>query len=140
MSTPHRVRGVHVFDWEQEPIGGRRSEFASTDFGAAPVLARGARLRADPRLQRPRARVGARALLVFIVVVLAAGGWALRRYVPLMAPPLRAQAAGSSAAAGQHIDAATGGRHSSLPRGQGGYNLAVDDHGSLLALAERTRS
>ena len=77
---------VHVYDWDHEPKEERESSFASTGFASSTLVTRsGFHPSVDPsRRKRRPARSGFVGVLVFIVLLLAAGGWALQRFAPLL--------------------------------------------------------
>ncbi len=77
---------THVYDWDHEPKEERESAFVSTGFATSTLVTRsGFHPSMDPSRQRRRpARSGFVGVLIFVVLLLAAGGWALYHFAPLL--------------------------------------------------------
>lgn len=77
---------LHVYGWDHEPKEERESAFASTGFAPSTLVTlAGYHPAMDPlRRQRRPARFGWARVLLFTVLLLAVGGWALYRFAPLL--------------------------------------------------------
>jgi len=74
------VKKVHVYGWDDEPVDERPSEFRSTGFpmsGYATTVASAGRARA-------RTRFGFKSLIVFALLLLGIGAWALLQLPALL--------------------------------------------------------
>ena len=77
-----KIKSSQIYGWDEEPVDERPSEFSSST--GCSVLS-GYHPMNDPSLRRQsRSRIGFKTLLVFCVVVLALGVFALVKLSPLL--------------------------------------------------------
>ncbi|MBS0444424.1 MAG: hypothetical protein JSR59_00600 [Proteobacteria bacterium] len=69
----------HLYQWEDEPVDERPSEFASTTSTLASGFAS-----APPALRRRANRTGLRTMLTVTIALLALGGWLLHHWAQLL--------------------------------------------------------
>lgn len=79
---PSHFKPSQLYDWESEPVDERPSEFMpSTNY--ATLSGYHSSLDA-PRRARRTSRFGLASVLVFALIVVAAGGWAIVKFAPLL--------------------------------------------------------
>lgn len=77
-----KIKSSQIYGWDEEPVDERPSEFSSSTGYS--VLSGYHPMNDSSRRRQPRSRVGFKTLLIFCVVVLALGVFALVKLPPLL--------------------------------------------------------